>query len=152
MIYVLSGPEIKFALFPSINSLFPGRLHYIQAISNQTTDSFVFDVTNGISRLSDLVFHFTILPKTLYIETRELVVTEGATTILKPVNLHIITGYYEDKIEDYLVTVPPSFGRLEINGSTATIFSVLDLEAHKIKVGLCQDIHKFLPFNAKENF
>ena len=40
-----------------------GRLHYIQSISNQSSDSFIFDVTNGISSLNDLVFHFTILPK-----------------------------------------------------------------------------------------
>ena len=26
-----------------------GRLHYIQSISNQTSDSFTFDVSNGIS-------------------------------------------------------------------------------------------------------
>ena len=42
-----------------------GRLHYIQSISNQSSDSFIFDVTNGISSLNDLVFHFTILPKVL---------------------------------------------------------------------------------------
>ncbi len=59
-----------------------GRLHYIQSISNQSADSFVFDVTNGISSLYDLVFHLTILPKNLYIETRDLVVTEGKSAIL----------------------------------------------------------------------
>ena len=40
-----------------------GRLHYIQSISNQSSDSFVFEVSNGISSLNDLVFHLTILPK-----------------------------------------------------------------------------------------
>ena len=50
-----------------------GRLHYIQSMSNQSSDSFTFDVTNGISQLPRLTFHFTILPKTLYVETRDMV-------------------------------------------------------------------------------
>lgn len=74
-----------------------GRLHYIQSISNQSSDSFTFDVTNGINQLSGLAFHFTILPKTLYIETREVTVTEGKSVTLLPSHLHVITTYYEDK-------------------------------------------------------
>ena len=42
-----------------------GRLHYIQSISNQSSDHFTFDVTNGISSLNDLTYHFTILPKVM---------------------------------------------------------------------------------------
>ena len=42
-----------------------GRLHYIQSMSNQSSDSFAFDVTNGIRTLSGLTFHLTILPKGL---------------------------------------------------------------------------------------
>ena len=80
-----------------------GRLHYIQSISNQSSDSFAFDVTNGISYLSDLVFHFTVLPKTLYIETRDLIVTEGQDATLTSANIHVITDYYVDKINDYLI-------------------------------------------------
>ena len=80
-----------------------GRLHYIQSISNQSTDSFSFDVTNGISHLADLVFHFTVLPKTLYIETRDLRVTEGQEATLTSANIHVITDYYLDKINDFLI-------------------------------------------------
>ena len=116
------------------------RLHYIQSISNQSADSFTFSVTNGISSLESLVFHFTILPKTLYIETRELVVTEGKSAALLPSNLHVITGYYEDKIEDYLIVDPPTSGILssveavERSGDGVTIFSVSDLERKTIVV------------------
>ena len=127
-----------------------GRLHYIQAISNQTSDHFTFDVTNGISELRDLVFHFTILPKTLYVETRELVATEGGEATLTTHNLHVITDYYMDKIEDYLIVDPPTSGRLVatssgnslINGgedmhvteSAVAIFSVDDLIERRIRV------------------
>ena len=54
-----------------------GRLHYVQSMSNQTSDSFVFSVTNGISSLSGLVFHLLIIPRDIYMETRPLHVTEG---------------------------------------------------------------------------
>jgi hypothetical protein len=108
-------------------------------------DSFAFDVTNGISHLTDLVFHFTILPKNLYIETRELVVTEGKEATLTSANIHIITDYYVDKINDYLIVDPPTSGRLvAINDKrptseaavlpAVTIFSVDDLDQQRIRV------------------
>ena len=34
-----------------------GRLHYIQSISNQTSDSFTFDVSNGISGTKLPIFY-----------------------------------------------------------------------------------------------
>ena len=119
-----------------------GRLHYIQSISNQTSDAFTFDVTNGISQLSGLVFHFTILPKTLYVETREVVVTEGGEVTLTPHHLRVITDYYIDKIEDYLIVDPPTSGVLvTINSNpedserhSVTIFSVNDLMERRIRV------------------
>ena len=102
----------------------------------------MFDVTNGISSLNDLVFHFTILPKNLYIETRDLEVTEGKEAILTPQNVHVLTDYFVDKINDYLIVDPPTSGRLvSINQKTddkvlpaVTIFSVGDLEKQRIRV------------------
>lgn len=123
-----------------------GRLHYIQSISNQSSDSFVFDVTNGISGLNDLVFHLTILPKNLYIETRDLVVTEGQSATLTLANIHVITDFFVDKINDYLIVDPPTSGRLVSIGKkepseeqakllpAVTIFSVEDLEQQRIRV------------------
>ena len=124
-----------------------GRLHYIQSISNQSSDSFVFEVTNGISSLNDLVFHLTILPKNLYIEARDLTVTEGKEVTLTPANIHVITDYFVDKIDDYLIVDPPTSGRLvsitDISDRShqnskvlpaVTIFSVEDLEQQRIRV------------------
>ena len=118
-----------------------GRLHYIQSISNQSSDSFIFDVTNGISSLDDLVFHLTILPKNIYMETRDLVVTEGKDVTLEPSNVHVITDYFVDKINDYLIVDPPTGGRLvEVNNEghevlpSVTIFSIEDLEQQRIRV------------------
>ena len=45
------------------NIINEGRLHYVQSSSNQTRDSFMFDVSNGISSIVGLVFHFIIIPQ-----------------------------------------------------------------------------------------
>jgi chondroitin sulfate proteoglycan 4 len=111
-----------------------GRLHYIQSVSNQSSDSFVFDVSNGIRGLHDLVFHLTIVPRTLYVETREIGVTEGKAATLMPSHLHVVTSYYEDKVEDYLIVDPPQFGKLVDSKGSVSFFSVDDLERKSIQV------------------
>ena len=80
-------------------------------------------------------------PQTLYVETREMAVTEGASALLLPSHLHVITAYYEDKIKDYLVVDPPVFGRLQSSstsrsgkGRQLNIFSVDDLEQRTVQV------------------
>lgn len=94
----------------------------------------VLDVTNGIVKLRGLVIRLTILPRTIYIETKELVVTEGRDAALLPQHLHVITAYYADKIADYLLVDPPSSGWLVSKADkkkrrkkNVAIFSVADL-------------------------
>ena len=116
-----------------------GRLHYVQSMSNQTSDSFIFDVTNGISSLYGLVFHFIIIPKDIYIETRALHVTEGEAAFLSLDNIHVLTSYYEDKIADFLLVSAPSHGALVWSHSGQTernvsIFTVGQLRDKQIKV------------------
>ena len=81
----------------------------------------------------------------LYIETRDLVVTEGKEGSLTSANIHVITDYFVDKINDYLIVDPPTSGRLVSIQDTelpdnskvlpaVTIFSVEDLEQQRIRV------------------
>ena len=70
-----------------------------------------------------------------------MAVTEGASALLLPSHLHVITAYYEDKIKDYLVVDPPVFGRLQSSstsrsgkGRQLNIFSVDDLEQRTVQV------------------
>ena len=96
-----------------------------------------------ISDMKGLVFHFTILPKTLYVETRDVIVTEGGSVTLTTRHLRVITEYYADKIEDYLIVDPPAGGTListdsplhpEQTHKSVTIFSVGELSDGKIRV------------------
>ena len=45
-------------------------------------------------------------------EYRELVLTEGGSMNLASNNIRVITDYYVDKIEDYLIVDPPTSGKL----------------------------------------
>ena len=40
----------------------------------------------------------------------------GKSASLLSSHLHVLTGYYEDKIEDYLVIAKPTTGKLRIKG------------------------------------
>ena len=118
-----------------------GRLHYVQSMSNQTSDSFIFDVTNGISSLYGLVFHFIIIPKDIYMETRALHVTEGEATFLSLDNIHVLTSYYEDKIADFLLVSAPSHGSVVLSDSAGSeknvsIFTLAQLRGKQIKVSV----------------
>ena len=119
-----------------------GRLHYVQSMSNQTADSFIFDVTNGISSLYGLVFHFIIIPQDLYIETRPMYVTEGQTSLLSLDNIHVLTSYYEDKIADFLLVSPPRHGSVVTTMAPAptnvTIFTINQIKRRQIKVKFIQ--------------
>ena len=114
-----------------------GRLHYVQSMSNQTSDSFVFDVTNGISSIYGLVFHFIIIPKDLYIETRPVTVIEGQDATLSMENIHVLTSFYEDKIADFLVVSHPQHGSFisaHNPNKNVTIFNLAQLKGRQIKV------------------
>jgi hypothetical protein len=75
------------------------------------------------------------------------VLTEGGNINLASNNIRVITDYYVDKIEDYLIVDPPTSGRLiavpsggldvipKANEKTVTIFSTEDLDERRIKVG-----------------
>lgn len=113
-----------------------GRLHYVQSMSNQTSDSFIFDVTNGISSIYGLVFHFIIIPKDLYIETRPVGVIEGQDATLSMENIHVLTSFYEDKIADFLVVSHPQHGSFisaHNPNKNVTIFTLAQLKGRQIK-------------------
>ena len=90
------------------------RLHYIQSGANQSSDHFVFDVTNGVTTLSNLTFQLSIIPKSIYLLARPLEVLEGGHTALTASDLKIVTRYYADKVDTFQVARPPACGSLQL--------------------------------------
>ncbi|CAG5093715.1 Similar to CSPG4: Chondroitin sulfate proteoglycan 4 (Homo sapiens) [Cotesia congregata] len=87
-----------------------GRVYYVQSVANQTEDSFVADVTNGITWMRGLVIDFIIIPDKLYIKAGNLSVVEGKNSIIEPSNFHVITTYYSGKLTDYRIVDKPKHG------------------------------------------
>lgn len=57
-------------------------MFYIQAGVNQSSDYFVFDVTNGITWLRNLVLKIVIIPENLYIRSMNITVEEGSYHVI----------------------------------------------------------------------
>lgn len=95
------------------------RLHYIQSGANQSSDHFVFDVTNGVVTLTNLTFQLAIIPKSIYLLTRAVEVLEGGHAILTISDLKIVTRYYADKVDSFLIVKLPVHGSLQLKGSPA---------------------------------
>lgn len=53
------------------------KMFYIQAGVNQSMDYFMFDVTNGITWLRNLMLKIVIIPEKLYMHTNVVSVVEG---------------------------------------------------------------------------
>ncbi|KAK2583832.1 hypothetical protein KPH14_009726 [Odynerus spinipes] len=87
-----------------------GRVFYVQSVTNQTSDKFVVDVTNGIIRMLGLSVNLVIVPDKLYVEAEELSVVEGKSVILDEKHFIMITSYYAGKVTDYRIVEKPKHG------------------------------------------
>lgn len=88
------------------------RVYYVQSSSNQTRDSFVVDVTNGVTWARGLTVNFIIIPDKVYLETTNLTVVEGKTVALAASNFRVITTYFAGKITDYKIITKPNHGSI----------------------------------------
>lgn len=111
----LLPPEVHVFDQAAINE---NRLHYIQSGANQSSDQFVFDVTNGVVTLTNLTFQLAIIPKSIYLLARPIEVLEGGHTALTASDLKIVTRYYADKVDAFLVVRLPVHGSLQLKGSS----------------------------------
>lgn len=112
-------------------------MFYIQAGVNQSSDYFMFDVTNGIYWLRDLVLKIVIIPENLYMKTQNLHVEEGKFVKLSPEFMTPYSEYYVGKIIEYKILELPRFGSIR-SGKSSKInrFTQKQLEA-----GVVQYIH-----------
>ncbi|XP_012280685.1 chondroitin sulfate proteoglycan 4 [Orussus abietinus] len=87
-----------------------GRLHYVQSVTNQTQDRFVFDVTNGVTWLHGLMVNLLIVPDKFYVMANNISVVEGKSVALNSADFVVLTSYYVGKITDYRVVEKPKHG------------------------------------------
>lgn len=101
-----TSPAVVF----SQSAINEGHLHYNHTEINASEDYFIFDVTNGITTLKDLSFHFKIISKSIFLKTNNITVMEGGEVPLKVSDIGVTNPYYESWIEEYLVIEKPQHG------------------------------------------
>lgn len=106
------------------------KMFYIQAGVNQSSDFFIFDVTNGITWLRDLKLKIIIIPENLYISTRTILVEEGGSVALSPDDMVPFSEFYYGKILEYKILQQPQFGNIK-SGKSSKVnrFTQKQLEA-----------------------
>lgn len=109
------------------------KLFYIQAGVNQSTDYFVFDVTNGITWLRQLTLKIVIIPEKLYIHSNIVSVVEGKTVQLSSTDMQPYSEYYRGKILEYIVTIASTSGHIQAGNSKVKRFTQKQLEQGSIQ-------------------
>ncbi|XP_068150661.1 chondroitin sulfate proteoglycan 4 [Drosophila tropicalis] len=109
------------------------KMFYIQAGVNQSTDYFIFDVTNGITWLRQLMLKIVIIPEKLYMHTNILSVVEGKTVQLNPTDIQPYSEYYRGKILEYILTITPNSGHIVAGNSKVKRFTQKQLEQGSIQ-------------------
>lgn len=90
------------------------RVLYIQAGSNQTKDTVVFNITNGIVWLNDLKLDIQIIPEHMYLGSNVINVHEGGVSVISLTHLFVLTDYYKHRVTDYIIIQEPSHGCVQI--------------------------------------
>ncbi|XP_030567853.1 chondroitin sulfate proteoglycan 4 [Drosophila novamexicana] len=109
------------------------KMFYIQAGVNQSSDYFVFDVTNGITWLRQLMLKIVIIPEKLYMHANIISVVEGKTVQLSATDIQPYSEYYRGKILEYIVTITPSSGHILAGSSKVKRFTQKQLEQGSIQ-------------------
>lgn len=91
------------------------RVIYIQSVANETKDQIVFNVSNGMVWLYDLILEVQIIPKRLYLGSNVLSVNEGGVAALTLLHLFIVTDYYKSRVTDYVILEEPKHGCIQVH-------------------------------------
>lgn len=108
------------------------KMFYIQANVNQSSDHFVFDVTNGITWLRGLMLKIIIIPESLYIQTQNVSVDEGGSLQLRPTDMMPFSEYYRGKILEFKILQQPVFGQLKAGKSKVNRFTFKQLQTGQV--------------------
>lgn len=90
------------------------RVLYIQSGANQTRDTVVFNVTNGIVWMNEVVLEIEIIPEHIYLGSNTLTVNEGGVATISTVHIYIQTEYYRSRVTDYIISQDVGHGCVQI--------------------------------------
>ncbi|XP_019760594.2 chondroitin sulfate proteoglycan 4 isoform X2 [Dendroctonus ponderosae] len=89
-----NGSEILNVAAFSQSLLNENRVLYIQAGVNQSRDTIMFNVTNGLVWLNNIRLDIIIIPDFWYLGSNEIIVNEGGSMQISPTHLYVETEYF----------------------------------------------------------
>lgn len=90
-----------------------GNVQYMQVGANQLNDTFVLDVTNGITEVGDIRMSVDVIPSHIPLEVSNITLNEGAAKALTKEVIKVANRYFSGLNFQYNVLEGPYHGRIE---------------------------------------
>ena len=105
-----SGEDLRMFTQEDVNE---GRLKYAHHETGPTSDTFMFDVTNGIQSLHQLEFVFEIMPTVIPVMARNFDLLEGESRLITDDMIKVENPYFRDENIVFIITQEPVNGMIE---------------------------------------
>lgn len=106
----VQGEEFRAFTQEDVNE---GRLRYKHHVIGPESDTFMFDVTNGIQSLQGLEFVLEIVPNIIPVEVRDLELPEGESEVITDEMIHVTNRHFRSDNIVFIITREPSNGWIE---------------------------------------
>nr|XP_023678992.1 chondroitin sulfate proteoglycan 4-like [Paramormyrops kingsleyae] len=90
-----------------------GNVQYVQVGANQLNDTFVLDVTNGITEVHDIRMSVDVIPSHIPLEVSNITLNEGAAKALTKEVMKVANRHFSGLNFQYYVSEGPYHGRIE---------------------------------------
>ncbi|NXA44807.1 CSPG4 protein, partial [Nothocercus julius] len=108
-----AGSDQKPVLTFTQQDIDEGSIQYVQTVSNQLSDHFSLDVTNGVRAVSGIGISVDIIPGVIPLEVQNFTVQEGSAKALVEDYLKISSRHFSGLSCEYILVEQPKHGYVE---------------------------------------
>lgn len=107
------GAEQKPVLTFTQQDVDEGKVQYVQTVSDQLSDYFSLDVTNGVQTVNGIEISVDIIPKMIPLEVKNFTVVEGSSKALVEDDLKISSRHFAGLSCEIILVDQPKHGYFE---------------------------------------
>lgn len=90
-----------------------GNIQYMQVEPDKVNDTFILDVTNGVTDVSDIRMSVDIIPRLIPLQVSNFTLNEGSSRALTQDVLKVTNRHFSGINFVYSMTEPPQHGHIE---------------------------------------
>lgn len=90
-----------------------GNIQYVQVEASKVNDTFILDVTNGITEVNAIRMSVDIIPRLIPLQVSNFTLKEGASKALTQEILKVTNRHFSGVDFLYSLTEPPQHGHIE---------------------------------------